>query len=417
MPKKIRFESAVHQFFAAADRHRAALHRTSPAAAESFAEWIRQVEVDYAGSQFRVSWSRPRQGELVVPLAEARFYVRGDRINDSHAVGNGDGTSLQSLNDDPIEAANAAFFERQIHLALAGSGLTEPDDVGSSSAAHDATTSTAEETLRKAAEARFHDDWAAAVDVRSIDVRRMNEACTAPEMRFIRQQLGSIQGRRLLDVGCGLGEASVYFATEGADVTATDISPGMLDAVSRLAAANGVSVRTELAASEDLKLAATEQFDIIYTGNTLHHVDIGQTLDKLLPLLKPDGIFLSWDPLAYNPVINVYRSLATQVRTEDEHPLRLSDLRLMKSRFRTSHTRYFWLTTLAIFLVMAVVQRRDPNKERYWKKVVEEADAWSWLYGPLELFDRLLLTVFPFLRPLCWNVVFIGKGPLRIGEH
>lgn len=417
MPKKIRFESAVHQFFAAADRHRAALHRTSPAAAESFAEWIRQVEVDYAGSQFRVRWSRPRSGEMIIPLSEARFYVRGDRINDSHAVGDGDGTSLQSLNDDPVEAANAAFFERQIHLALAASGLTEPDDVGLSSAAHDATTSSAEEAIRKAAEARFHDDWAAGVDVRSIDVRRMNEACTAPEMRYIRQQLGSIRGRRLLDVGCGLGEASVYFAMEGADVTATDISPGMLDAVLRLAAANGVTVRTELAASEDLKLAAAEQFDIIYTGNTLHHVDIGQTLDKLLPLLKPDGIFLSWDPLAYNPVINVYRSLATQVRTEDEHPLRLSDLRLMKSRFRTSRTRYFWLTTLAIFLVMAVVQRRDPNKERYWKKVVEEADAWSWLYRPLELFDRLLLTVFPFLRPLCWNVVFIGKGPLQIVEH
>jgi hypothetical protein len=59
---------------------------------------------------------------------------------------------------------------------------------------------------------------------------------------------------------------------------------------------------------------------------------------------------------------------------------------------------------------MAVVQRRDPSKERYWKKIVEEADQWAWLYRPLEFLDKVLLTL-PFLRPLCWNVVIMGRGP------
>jgi hypothetical protein len=57
-----------------------------------------------------------------------------------------------------------------------------------------------------------------------------------------------------------------------------------------------------------------------------------------------------------------------------------------------------------------VVQGRDPNQERYWKKVVEEADRWAWLYRPLELLDKVLLLI-PFLRPLCWNVVIVGQGP------
>ncbi|MEJ1974402.1 MAG: hypothetical protein WDM96_18690 [Lacunisphaera sp.] len=59
---------------------------------------------------------------------------------------------------------------------------------------------------------------------------------------------------------------------------------------------------------------------------------------------------------------------------------------------------------------MAVFQRRNPNKERYWKKVVEEADSWAALYYPLEMLDKVLLLV-PFLRPLCWNVVIVGRGP------
>ena len=114
--------------------------------------------------------------------------------------------------------------------------------------------------------------------------------------------------------------------------------------------------------------------------------------------------------MAYNPAINYYRRHAMEVRTEDEHPLRLKDIRAVRAHFRESDTHWFWLSTLSIFIIMAVVQRRDPNKERYWKKIIEEADQWAWLYRPLEVFDKLLL-LLPFLRPLCWNVAIVGRGP------
>jgi 2-polyprenyl-3-methyl-5-hydroxy-6-metoxy-1,4-benzoquinol methylase len=264
---------------------------------------------------------------------------------------------------------------------------------------------------RKQAEESFHDEWAASEDVTKIDVRQRNTACTAPEMRHLRAALGDLRGRTLLDVGCGLGEASVYFALEGATVTATDISPGMCDAAQRLAAANGVTLTTHISAIEDLGLGS-RQFDIIYTGNTLHHADIPAMLDNVLPHLKPDGVFASWDPVAYNPIINVYRALATEVRTEDEHPLRLRDVRAITGRFESAEVRWFWFTTLLIFILMAVVQLRSPNKERFWKKVIDEADRWAWLYRPLEKLDRVLLVALPFLRPLCWNVVIVARRPL-----
>lgn len=195
-------------------------------------------------------------------------------------------------------------------------------------------------------------------------------------------------------------------------MTATDISPGMCDTARRLAEANGVSIRTHVSAAEDLGLRPEEEFDVIYTGNTLHHVDIAVTMPLLLRHLKPAGTFVSWDPVAYNPAINRYRRNAKEVRTVDEHPLRLRDIRAVQAHFKESRLAWFWLSTLAIFCFMALVQRRDPNKERYWKKVVEEADSWARVYLPLEMLDRLLLWV-PFLRPLCWNVVVVGRGPLR----
>lgn len=410
MPKKIRFESAVHQFFCAADHFRSRLAADSPSDAEDFARWVKTLVVDYPSSRFRVSWAFPEEGEAFVPLETVQFYVRGDSRRQDFATPPEPREAVAMGSGDPIEAANSAFFDSQVERIVAQSGLLASRR---NSCERDAAISvqTTADRKRKEAESFFHDEWASEVDIQRIDVRRMNEACTAPEMRFIRSTLGELSGRTLLDVGCGLGEASVYFAIGGADVTASDISPGMLQATERLAQANGVKVKTLLTASEELAVKVQSQFDIIYVGNALHHVDITATLDRLVPLLKNDGIFISWDPLAYNPIINVYRLIATRVRTKDEHPLRVADLQQIRSYFHASYERYFWLTTLAVFICMALVQRRNPNKERFWKKVVEEADDWAWLYRPLERLDRALLCAFPFAGILCWNVVFVGKNP------
>ena len=114
---------------------------------------------------------------------------------------------------------------------------------------------------------------------------------------------------------------------------------------------------------------------------------------------------VTWDPLAYNPIINVYRMIATDVRTPDEHPLKMRDIRLFRKYFNKVETEYFWLTTLIIFIFMALLQRRNPNSERYWKSVVDESDKWTWIYKPLSLFDRVIYRIMPFLKPLSWNVV------------
>lgn len=402
MPKKILYESAVHQFLWAGRRLRENLAVAQPADASRLAHWINTLTIENPGpGQVRVAWSDPIAGDRFIALKNAKFYTRGDALP-YYQKQNEAGLTFA---DDRIMTQNVTFFDGELRTVLTQSGLfTEAQLTG-----HLGQT-VGSDAARKHAEEIFHDGWAASVDVTKINVRQMNEACTAPEMRYIRRALGDLRGRTLLDVGCGLGEASVYFAILGADVTATDISPGMCDTARRLATANKVAISTHVSAAEDLGLADAVKFDVIYTGNTLHHVDLAATMPRLLKHLKPNGTFVSWDPLVYNPVINIYRRRAMQVRTEDEHPLRLADIRAVRGHFQTSHTRWFWLSTLLIFCAMAVVQRRDPNQERYWKKVIEEADRWAWLYHPLEVLDKILLLI-PFLRPLCWNVVIVGQNP------
>ncbi len=402
MPKKILFESAVHQFLRGAERLQLHWQQTDPRRAESFGRWIAALSIENAGSgRMRISWTQPRAGEHLVSWQAAKLYTRGDST--VHAGRQSEAGLVFA--PDRVMTENRAFFDQAVRELVAQAGLATPAEIAAPGGA-----GADPDSDRKHAEEVFHDAWAASVDVTKIDVRGMNEACTAPEMRHIRAALGDLRGRTLLDIGCGLGEAAVYFAMEGATVTATDISPGMCDAARRLAEANGTTIHTHVSAAEDLGLPADTRFDIIYTGNTLHHVDLAAALPRMLRHLKPDGVFVSWDPVAYNPLINVYRAMATEVRTPDEHPLRLRDVRAVTSQFRSAEVRWFWLNTLLIFILMAVVQFRSPNKERYWKKVIEEADTWAWLYRPLAALDRGLLKVLPFLRPLCWNVVIVGKG-------
>ena len=50
----------------------------------------------------------------------------------------------------------------------------------------------------------------------------------ALEEPLLREQLGSVRGVAVLDLGCGTGRHSLWLASAGAVVTALDISEGML---------------------------------------------------------------------------------------------------------------------------------------------------------------------------------------------
>jgi len=397
VPKKILFHSAVHHFLVAAAECRAR-------DARSAAEWTRFVDTlsfsDLGNGAVEVRHHYPTPGTLRFTVRDATLYQRGD--NARHRVLQ---APLVFQEADATLQHNAAFFRDRVLQAADQAHL-----VRTAPSPHDAAGTA--ESARLRSEADFHDEWATSVRPETVDVRNMNEACTAPEMRFIARTLGDVRGKRLLDVGCGLGEASVYFALCGAQVTASDLSPGMLAHTRELAAANHVTLTTVLSSSESFELPEGTRFDIIYIGNALHHVDIPRTMTQLVAHLSDDGVFASWDPVAHNPVINIYRRIAMAVRTDDEHPLTLADVREIRSHFATSSSRYFWLFTLAVFVLM-VLQRRNPNRERFWKTVVEEGDRWAWIYNPLERVDTWALRWIPFLRPMCWNVAIIGRNPRR----
>ena len=258
-------------------------------------------------------------------------------------------------------------------------------------------------------ERNFHDRWAEQTLLSEIRVFESFENITAQENRFILRLMGDLNGTNLLDVGAGLGESAVYFALKGANVTANDISPVMLSRSVELGRQYGVEIRPLLGSADRFDFGEG-RFDIVYGANVLHHVgDIRSFLNGVRKALKPGGRFFFYDPLAYNPAINVYRRLAAKVRTEDERPLRFSHLRIFKEMFTEVAHREFWLATLLIFFKYFLIDWVSPNEDRYWKRILtEDPNRLGWWFNPLIKADNFLLRL-PLFRFLAWNIVIWGR--------
>lgn len=261
-----------------------------------------------------------------------------------------------------------------------------------------------EEVLKR--EKEFHDKWASTINPESLNVESFFESSTAPENRFILAQLGDIKGKKLLDIGCGAGENSVYFAKKGALCTATDYSPGMVEVAKQFAKKNNVIIEARVMNAMDMD-CPDNTFDIAYASNILHHVDPEVTIKEMHRVLKPGGKACFWDPLKHNPIINVYRKIATKVRTEDERPLDINIVKFASSLFKEVNYDTFWLCSLWIFLQFYLIERVNPNKERYWKKIIYEEERLRSEYLFLEKLDNLV-KIIPFMKRFAWNIAVVA---------
>jgi len=259
--------------------------------------------------------------------------------------------------------------------------------------------------LRNKQEEVFHDKLAKSYDLSKIDVEKYFERQTSIEYRYVLTQMGELKGKRVLDLGCGFGELSIFFALKKAKVTAVDISKNMLKVVDLLAKKYKVKNRVKTVKSPAEKLPfRSNSFDLVYGGNVLHHVDIPQAGAEVHRVLKKNGKAFFIEPLGYNPLINIYRMLSKDVHTKMETPFVFGDVKTLGKKFRKwTHVELQLFTTL-IFVWFFLAERQDPRKVRYWRKFIEEGEKYEKAFNFLHSIDKLVLRL-PVLRALCWNTI------------
>ncbi len=259
---------------------------------------------------------------------------------------------------------------------------------------------------RATREKEFHNQWAETIERDDLLVREAFESPTAIENQFVLSRMGDLKGKKILDLGCGAGETSVYFARSGAKVFCCDIAEGLLKISLTLAQKYGVVLESVAASCGQLPFH-DGTFDIVYGNGVLHHLDLFPAAAEIRRVMKTGAKAFFIEPLPYNPIINIYRKMAQALRTEDETPLRVSQIKKLEDYFSSVETRQFWFLTLLIFLHFFFVRRWHPSRVRYWKKVIQEGESYRGSFLVLKRCDDFLMKYFPFLRRLCWNTVII----------
>ena len=192
--------------------------------------------------------------------------------------------------------------------------------------------------------------------------------------------------KNVLDFGCGQGLWSFYLAERGARVTGIDISEvAIAQARERL--------DFHVMNAEEMEFM-DDSFDLICGTAILHHLDLHRAFSEIARALRPDGQAVFLEPLGHNPLINLYRRLTSELRTEDEHPLRMEDLRLAEKYFAQVDAEFFHLFSLA------AVPLRDSK-------------LFKPLLAALNALERAAFSIFPRMRKYSWMVVITLSCPRK----
>ena len=193
----------------------------------------------------------------------------------------------------------------------------------------------------------------------------------------------------VLDFGCGTGnftEKVINFNPK--KIVAVDISEEAIKKAKNNPRLNRENIEYRVENCEDLSLNS-DSFDIVYGSGILHHLNLNKSLYELKRILKKDGKIIFIEPMATNPIINLYRKFTPNARTSDEHPFKLSDIELVKSLFVNVEIKYYGFLTLVFFLFY-----KEPEKSN--------------LFQILKKMDERILNS-RYFKFLAWSVLIKAK--------
>jgi SAM-dependent methyltransferase len=166
---------------------------------------------------------------------------------------------------------------------------------------------------------------------------------------------GGFRGRRLLEVGCGIGTDLVRFARGGARVTGVDLSQTAIDLARRNAELHGVAVEELRVANGEALPYGDDQFQVVYAHGVLQYTsDPARFVRECHRVLEPGGqaIFMVYNRFSWLSVMS--RTLKVPLEHEDAPVLRIFSI----GEFRR---------LLAPFAGVRIVPERFPVKSRLHK--------------------------------------------------
>jgi ubiquinone/menaquinone biosynthesis C-methylase UbiE len=214
--------------------------------------------------------------------------------------------------------------------------------------------------------------------------------------------LENIAGKKVLDVGCGNGQFSVFFAMYGAEVWGIDLSDVGIEVARKSAALNGVAEHCHFIVGDATATDFPDGFfDCITFSAALHHaVKYPGMREETWRVLKPGGVLVFSDILRDNKFYNACKAVYLHFRpqTDSGVNITMADYNAFWHGYEPPHIERLSLL--------------EGWKHFLPRKLVLSAPGRALLYVTSKLDDGLLHVV-PGLGRYCLEIVGTVRKPVN----
>jgi SAM-dependent methyltransferase len=202
------------------------------------------------------------------------------------------------------------------------------------------------------------------------------------------------EGQDVVELGVGLESLFPALSAHCRSFRGIDISPvAVQEAAARFQPLIDPGRHGFLVANAEDTRLPEKSASLVFGSGIVHHLDTQKLVAELRRLIAPGGRAVFFEPLGYNPLINLFRLITPGMRSADEHPLLESDLEIFRGAFKEVTVSYFHLSSLALIPLC-------------------RGNLFEKFYRPLEAFDAWLFSKMTTIRKYGWVVVIDCHDPI-----
>lgn len=218
-----------------------------------------------------------------------------------------------------------------------------------------------------------------------------------PEQIFAYKEMGDLNGKRVLEIGAGIGINAIIMARSGAEVFVMDIAEERLKVLKKIVSDHSLDDKIHVIQMQAENLAfPDEYFDVVYTKSVLIHTDLKIASHEIKRVLKDDGIGVFIEPFADNPFVNFYRkTFAPKYWQEITKYFNEERVLILTSPFSNIEIRKFYLISFFAFI---------------WQFGIRNNFLFNIFLRILQPIDQCFFKNFPKLRKYAWfGVICLRK--------
>jgi len=215
-----------------------------------------------------------------------------------------------------------------------------------------------------------------------------------PVFEYVLPKMGTLEGKRVLELGTGTGGTATLLAKQGASVIGIDLLSFRLDEAQERVRQHNVTDAVDFFLMDATKLAfADDTFDYVISKSVLVFTKHTQTAEECYRVLKPGGQAIFIENMQNHPAVWSYRKLFLKY-SDELHYFSLSDINTIGNVYKEMEHREFHL--LSLFAL-------------FWQKIIPIPFLYRLTLKFLKQIDEFFLNKLTILKRYCWITAIICK--------